>query len=171
MPSGPICSVCSHPSRKEIETKLVAGASERDIARQHDFSHHALNRHRRHHVQHTIDRALAARDVDLGGSILERLRRFQTETIALMESTDNDSLRLKAIARLEAQLRIEAELTGAFQRSQENQSDRAHQSEMYESMVLAAIQAATEIGRELSREQAISLIKQSGYGEITRYLN
>lgn len=55
------CSICTHPIRMEIEAKLVAGTSLRDVARQFSVSRDAVYRHKHNCLKTAIQTVQAER--------------------------------------------------------------------------------------------------------------
>jgi len=112
------CSVCVHPEREAINESLVAGQALRNIAERFgSVSVTALHRHRRDHLPETMVRAAEAAEVIEAGSLLDRLKTLNTETAAILReartaSPKNNDLALRAIARAEKQLELEARLLG-----------------------------------------------------------
>jgi hypothetical protein len=77
----------------------------------------ALQRHKAAHLPATLVKAVAAAEEIEAGDLLSRLKSLNRETAAILrevradETKDND-LALKAIARVEKQLELEAKLIG-----------------------------------------------------------
>jgi hypothetical protein len=98
---GPLCSICAHPKRKEIELAIVAGPrSQSEIAQAYDSSRQAIMRHRDSHITKDIKRALSdnaeeARSLERGGSILEQMAAVTAEArLALRQAKEIGDLRL-----------------------------------------------------------------------------
>ena len=53
----PSCSICLHIKRSEIEKALIAGESERSIAKRFGASASAIHRHKVEHRAETVKRA------------------------------------------------------------------------------------------------------------------
>jgi AcrR family transcriptional regulator len=109
------CSVCAHLESFTINEELiVGGVSVRDIARRYGVSKDAVQRHK----QHIPDLLVKARDHAERGDVealVDRLEELARETRAILRETrsgdDKDNeLALKAIARLEKQLELEAKI-------------------------------------------------------------
>ena len=115
-----VCTVCAHPQRDSIDLSLLGGESIRAIARQFSVSKDALLRHKESHLPGQLARAHEASEAVSAGTLLDRLRQITGETHAVLKASKqgkNPSLSLKAIARLERQLELEARMLGEFQDS------------------------------------------------------
>jgi transposase-like protein len=111
------CTVCAHPERAAIDDALVAGGSLRGIARTFALSEDALFRHRSEHIPARLAHAQEAKEATQADSLLDRLLDLSKETAAILkevrtgEEPDNE-LALKAIARAEKQIELQARLLG-----------------------------------------------------------
>ena len=111
-----VCTICSHEERKAIDTALLSGESYRHIAARFDTSTSSLQRHKDHIPQHLAKASEAAEVVQADG-LLDRLQSLNTETMQILREArssrqpDNE-LALKAIARAEKQLELQAKLLG-----------------------------------------------------------
>ncbi len=109
------CTACSHPERKDIDGALVAGETLRDIARQYRVGKDVVARHKEAHLPGLLIKAREIEEVADADTLLSRLRDLNRETSAILKeartkgSKDND-LALKAIARVEKQIELEARL-------------------------------------------------------------
>jgi hypothetical protein len=91
------CSVCTHPSRKEIDRALLSGVPYRTLAARYDLSASALCRHTRHlaryleSMQHqedqTFQRAILDK-LDLLETRLDRMFHKAQETHSLRIALD-----------------------------------------------------------------------------------
>jgi hypothetical protein len=112
-----VCTICRHASRDEIDQALIAGESFRNIAKRYGTSATALFRHRSRDLPTALVKAKDASETVRADTLLERLRALNTETLAILREarkagTRNNELALKAIARAERQLELEARLLG-----------------------------------------------------------
>jgi hypothetical protein len=109
------CTVCSHSERAEIDAALLAGAALRNIAERFGTSPTSVYRHKQEHIAPALAKAAEAGEVANGDSLLAKLRAVNAETQAILKEAragrDND-IALKAIARVEKQLELEAKLLG-----------------------------------------------------------
>ena len=132
------CTICAHADREEIDAALVAQQPFRTIAERFGTSKTALVRHKQDHLPahlakaqqaHEIAHATALenqahiqdkQDIAQADSLLERLLVLSRETLAILqEAREGDSkdnaLALKAIARAEKQIELQARLLGELQ--------------------------------------------------------
>lgn len=110
------CSLCGRPDRPEIDRALVSGEkSNRRIAAQCDVSETAVRRHRSH-IPATLAKARDAAEVVRADDLLGRLLELNRETMAILRDArgkdGNPDIALRAIARAEKQLELQAKLLG-----------------------------------------------------------
>jgi len=111
------CTVCTHSEREAIDHALVAGESFRNIAERFGTSVGALVRHKTDHIPAHLAKAQEAKEVTQADSLLDRLLDLSKETAAILKDArkgdekDNE-LALKAIARAEKQIELQARLLG-----------------------------------------------------------
>ena len=109
------CTVCSHPEREVIDQALVDGDSARKVAAKYRVSDDAVTRHRNSHLPATLAKAQEAKEVTQADGLLDRLLGLTKETADILrearEGGDNE-LALKAIARAEKQIELQAKLLG-----------------------------------------------------------
>jgi transposase-like protein len=111
------CTICNHPRRDAIDLALLAGESFRNIAQRFGTSATALHRHK-DHLPGQLAKAHEAAEVVKADTLLDRLKELNSETRAILKETregGNHDLALKAIARVEKQLELEAKLLGELQ--------------------------------------------------------
>ena len=111
------CTVCTHPVRSEVDEALLAGEPFRNIAKRYGTSPTALFRHKQADIPATLAKAKQAADDVQAETLFDRLREINRETKAILEEArkagfQNNELALKAIARAEKQLELEARLLG-----------------------------------------------------------
>jgi len=112
-----VCTICRHASRDEIDQALIAGESFRNIAKRYGTSATALFRHRSRDLPTALVKAKDASETVRADTLLERLKALNTETLTILREaratgTRDNELALKAIARAERQLELEARLLG-----------------------------------------------------------
>jgi hypothetical protein len=111
------CTLCAHLQREEINRCLVAGEGYRNIAERFGTSLAALVRHKTDHIPARLAKAEEAREVAHADTLLDQLLTLSKETAAILKEArtgkikDND-LALKAIARAERQIELQARLLG-----------------------------------------------------------
>jgi hypothetical protein len=109
------CTVCVHPGRAEIDSALVSGTSNRNVAERYGLKTTSVFRHRTSHIPKALTEA---RDVERqvrADDLLQQLFDLKAETLEILEqarSRDDHELALKAIARLEKQIELQARLLG-----------------------------------------------------------
>ena len=109
------CTVCSHDALEHINAALLSEVALRDIARQYRVSKDALSRHKQGHIPQHLAKASNAAEVVKADSLLDRLQSLNTETMLILKEAregDDNELALKAIARAEKQLELQAKLLG-----------------------------------------------------------
>jgi hypothetical protein len=115
------CTVCDHSQRTEIDAALIGSGSLRDIARQWRVSKDAVARHKSDHLPVHLAKAKHAEETTQADSLLGQLLSLNRATLAILqearEGKDNE-LALKAIARTEKQIELQARLLGELQDSQ-----------------------------------------------------
>ena len=116
------CSVCIHEKRREIEKGLLSGTALRNLSASYGMSPTSLFRHAKSHIPAALVKAKQVVEEIKAETLFDRLREINSEARAILEearaggSKDND-LALKAIARIEKQLELEARLLGELDES------------------------------------------------------
>lgn len=116
------CSVCIHEKRREIEKGLLSGTTLRHLSASFGMSATSLFRHAKSHIPVALVKAKQVVEEIKAETLFDRLREINSEARAILEearaggSKDND-LALKAIARIEKQLELEARLLGELDES------------------------------------------------------
>ena len=109
-----VCTICTHSEREEIDAALIEGAALRNIAQRFGTSPTALHRHKDHLPQH-LAKASEAAEVAQADGLLDKLQSLNSETMLILREAregDDNELALKAIARAEKQLELQAKLLG-----------------------------------------------------------
>jgi hypothetical protein len=112
-----VCTVCRHRKRGEIERGLVDGLSVRAVASQYGLTSSAVQRHRVEHLPRKLASAKAESEREDGRSLVDRIEELHRETRNILDSavsgrSKDNTVALKAIARLEKQLELEGRLLG-----------------------------------------------------------
>lgn len=108
------CTICTHHQREEIDRALASGQPFRTIAVRYGVSATSLKRHRAH-IQDAIQQAYAARAVEVGVSVLDRIRELNREARSLLEearSRGRYAAAVQAIGAATRLLELEAKLLG-----------------------------------------------------------
>src|SRR4051794_18854765 len=109
------CTICAHPDRDAIERAMIAMQPYRRIAVQYDVSGSALVRHHDDHLQAAIVKASRIGEVTRADGLVDRIIVLARETQSVLDhakAAEDDELALKAIARAEKQLELQAKLLG-----------------------------------------------------------
>ena len=109
-----VCTICTHEERAAIDSALLSETPYRHIAARFDTSTGALQRHKDHIPRH-LAKASNAAEVAQADGLLDRLQSLNTETMLILKEAregDDNELALKAIARAEKQLELQAKLLG-----------------------------------------------------------
>jgi hypothetical protein len=117
------CTVCSHPKRKAIEAAHIAGEPLRQIAARFGRSRDSVHRHVKSHLLPRLAAAAEKKEIAEGSDLLERLlelNRVSRSILADAYRAGERETALKAIARLESQLELEARLIGEIKDRQVN---------------------------------------------------
>jgi hypothetical protein len=112
------CSICPHPSRNEIDAALIGGEPYRSIAQRFATSPDAMWRHKSDHVPAHLSKAEQVRETTQADSLLAQLLKLNQETMAILKEAragEDNELALKAIARAEKQIELQARLLGELQ--------------------------------------------------------
>ena len=107
------CTICDHPDRVQIETRLLENAPLRNIAERFGISTTALHRHKESHITARLASAHAAQEATDAGTIMDRLRALNAEVRELLtqaKAAKDIELVLKVLTRAEVQLALEARL-------------------------------------------------------------
>ena len=111
------CTICRHKDREAIDQEILAGDPLRNIAEQFGISLTALHRHKQSDIPAALTQAKQAAEETQAETLFDRLRELNRETAAILRearalATRDNDLALKAIARAEKQLELEARLLG-----------------------------------------------------------
>ena len=109
------CTICTHEERAAIDSALLSEEALRNIAQRFGTSPTALHRHKDKHIPPHLARASNAAEVVQADSLLDKLQSLNTETMLILREAregDDNELALKAIARAEKQLELQAKLLG-----------------------------------------------------------
>ena len=145
------CTVCSHPKRKEIESAHLSGEPLREIAARFGRSRDAIHRHVKGHLLPRLAAAAEKKKASEGSDLLDRLLELNKVSRSILADAYRAGERetaLKAIARLESQLELEARLIGEIKDRQVNVSNVIVDPETAEKMarMFLARRGALEVG-------------------------
>jgi hypothetical protein len=108
------CTVCAHPERDTIERAVLARRPYRKIASQYGLTDVSIIRHRPHLSEKILTSSRIA-EITRADDLVDRLISLALETQAVLaraKEAGNDELVLKAVARAEKQLELQARLLG-----------------------------------------------------------
>ena len=75
------CTVCTHPSKEDIDKSLLAGTPYRSVAKQYEASPPSVYRHQQDHLPAAMVKALEVAEVAHGGTLLEQLGTLQAKSL------------------------------------------------------------------------------------------
>lgn len=93
---GPVCKVCAHDRRPEVELRLANGTPIRTIAASYGLTKDALYRHRRNHMPAELMQQLQANGRRMSPADLDNLKR--TESEGLLQNLVHERARQQRIA-------------------------------------------------------------------------
>ncbi len=111
-----ICTTCTHPDRRAIDTELATGhLVNRRIAARTGLAETSVRRHAANHLPATLVAAAEAEDVAHAIDVLGQLPAINAATLAVLADArkrgDGD-LALKAVDRVQRQIELQAKLLG-----------------------------------------------------------
>ena len=112
------CTICSHPSREEIDRALIIGGSVRAIASNYSVARSSLERHKSGHLPADLAQSTQAREVFRADSLADQVRILQSKTLSILDkaSTANDHrVALQAINVARGNIELLARLVGEIQ--------------------------------------------------------
>jgi hypothetical protein len=110
------CSICGHEHRDAMEDAFIAGQAKRRIASQHGVSERAVRYHMREHLPALLALARDAERAARADSLLDRLEALQSQTLAILDSPEDQRTALAAIAQARRNLELIAEITEQLDR-------------------------------------------------------
>ncbi len=155
------CTICSNKQRKKIDAEVGSGLGYRTIASHFEVSLSALKRHAASCIPECLEEARKAGRIESGVAVANQLRELVRSTDEILtrrlksHTLDDDDCALKAIARREKQIELQARLEGKFQRAAENETDRARKVRQYEAAINSYLEQSESAGLLRTREQAI----------------
>jgi hypothetical protein len=81
----PICTVCGHPSREEIDKALLVPESIRDIAGRFGLARASVHRHKLSHLSKKLQRAVARRQEKVEDVFLDRHEHLFRESLQYLD--------------------------------------------------------------------------------------
>lgn len=110
-----VCTVCSHPDRKEIDRAILAGEPNRRIAAQWSLSETAVRRHKKDHIPKKVAKATEAREVVQADNLLDQVRALLSTAQSLTqraESSGDLRTALAGVREIRGTLELMAKIMG-----------------------------------------------------------
>jgi hypothetical protein len=164
------CTICRHERRDAIDRALLDGESFRSISRRTGTSTTALHRHKGQHIPRMLVLSKAAGDELHAGTLTERIRAINRETLEILRearASRNPVIALAAISRVERQIELEARLSVETGKERENLPDCSHYTTeqlYFEREVLQEARAKIE-ARYVGRKAPAGLL-EAGDGTV-----
>ncbi len=99
------CTVCTSPSRSEIDAAIVEGRVPKSgLARKHGLSVDALERHAKSHLPIALLKAADAEEATSAGNLLERVRAAEVHARSLARQAQEEGDLRAAVAGLKVVL-------------------------------------------------------------------
>lgn len=117
------CSVCSHPSRDEVDAALVEGDSFRNVAKRFGTSSSAMFRHQESHVSARLLKAQEIAEVSGADHLVEQvedLKRKARQILQKAEAGGDLRTALAGVRELSRLIELIAKLTGELKTTQVN---------------------------------------------------
>ena len=105
------CSVCKHPEVDNINSRLIAGASSRELGREFDLGYKSIQNHNKRHLPKQMVKAAELQDQESADRLLEQVHGLYDKALLLIEKADNDK-KWQAAASAIKEARNCLELTG-----------------------------------------------------------
>jgi hypothetical protein len=111
------CSICSHEHRDAMEDAFIAGQAKRRIASRHGVSERAVRYHMREHLPALLALARDAERAARADTLLDRMEALQSQTLAILDSPEDQRTALAAIAQARRNLELIGEVTRELDRA------------------------------------------------------
>jgi hypothetical protein len=117
VPMPRACSICSHEHRDAMEDAFIAGQAKRRIASQHGVTERAVRYHMREHLPALLALARDAERAARADSLLDRLEALQSQTLAILDASEDQRTALAAIAQARRNLELIGEIRKELDRT------------------------------------------------------
>ena len=117
MPMPRACSICSHEHRDAMEDAFIAGQAKRRIASQHGVTERAVRYHMREHLPALLALARDAERAARADSLLDRLEALQSQTLAILDASEDQRTALATIAQARRNLELIGEIRKELDRT------------------------------------------------------
>jgi hypothetical protein len=111
------CSICSHEHRDAMEDAFIAGQAKRRIASRHGVSERAVRYYMREHLPALLALARDAERAARADTLLDRMEALQSQTLAILDSPEDQRTALAAIAQARRNLELIGEVTRELDRA------------------------------------------------------
>jgi hypothetical protein len=111
------CSICSHEHRDAMEDAFIVGQAKRRIASQHGVTERAVRYHMREHLPALLALARDAERAARADSLLDRLEALQSQTLAILDASEDQRTALAAIAQARRNLELIGEIRKELDRT------------------------------------------------------
>ena len=81
----PVCTICSHKNRDEIEKAILDGQSQRLIASQFNVNYKAVQRHIKNHLPPKLAKSKEAKEVTQADSLMSDLYHLRHESLVILD--------------------------------------------------------------------------------------
>ena len=85
----PVCTICTHKERNQIDEKLVVGESLRNVAKQFGTSVAALHRHKKDHLPAQLVKATEAKEIAHADNLLGQIKELQQRAMGILDKAEN----------------------------------------------------------------------------------
>jgi hypothetical protein len=117
VPMPRACSICGHEHRDAMEDAFIAGQAKRRIASQHGVTERAVRYHMREHLPALLALARDAERAARADSLLDRLEALQSQTLAILDASEDQRTALAAIAQARRNLELIGEIRKELDRT------------------------------------------------------
>jgi hypothetical protein len=111
------CSICSHEHRDAMEDAFIAGQAKRRIASQHGVTERAVRYHMREHLPALLALARDAERAARADTLLDRIEALQSQTLAILDASEDQRTALAAIAQARRNLELIGEIRKELDRT------------------------------------------------------
>ena len=104
------CSVCKHPDIDNINSRIIAGVSSRDLGNEFDLGYKSIQNHAKRHLPKQMVKAAELQDQQSADKLLTQVNGLYDKALLLIEKADSDQ-KWGAAASLIKEARNSLELT------------------------------------------------------------
>ena len=162
MKPGPVCQICAHAARHEIEAALLQSRSTTAIVAAHRVSRDALGRHRRKCIPETLARSRYAAQLNSGDFLIHEARRLYDEALAALaraKAGGSDLQVLRAIREARPALELLAKLDRQVKAQPTVNIHKAPDFQEFQHILLTALDAHPEAVKQAAVADRLVLTK------------